>query len=107
MIRRPPRSTLDRSSAASDVYKRQVLRRGRCSTAVQSVQRHIDLRHHPHLDPHSRQGERKILTTRAACLLATAAALGLPHTISAQRNASLSPSPADLIVTNARIYTVC
>ena len=26
MIRRPPRSTLDRSSAASDVYKRQVLR---------------------------------------------------------------------------------
>src|SRR5678809_614321 len=28
MIRRPPRSTLDRSSAASDVYKRQ-LRRGR------------------------------------------------------------------------------
>ena len=27
MIRRPPRSTLDRSSAASDVYKRQVERR--------------------------------------------------------------------------------
>src|SRR5678816_1098033 len=26
MIRRPPRSTLDRSSAASDVYKRQGLR---------------------------------------------------------------------------------
>ena len=26
MIRRPPRSTLDRSSAASDVYKRQVYR---------------------------------------------------------------------------------
>src|SRR5678815_503396 len=26
MIRRPPRSTLDRSSAASDVYKRRVLR---------------------------------------------------------------------------------
>ena len=25
MIRRPPRSTLDRSSAASDVYKRQQL----------------------------------------------------------------------------------
>ena len=24
MIRRPPRSTLDRSSAASDVYKRQI-----------------------------------------------------------------------------------
>eukprot|EP00826_Nyctotherus_ovalis_P008946 TRINITY_DN12330_c0_g1_i12.p1 TRINITY_DN12330_c0_g1~~TRINITY_DN12330_c0_g1_i12.p1 ORF type:complete len:137 (+),score=56.83 TRINITY_DN12330_c0_g1_i12:28-411(+) len=28
MIRRPPRSTLDRSSAASDVYKRQVQKRG-------------------------------------------------------------------------------
>ena len=28
MIRRPPRSTLDRSSAASDVYKRQVLQGG-------------------------------------------------------------------------------
>ena len=27
MIRRPPRSTLDRSSAASDVYKRQLLTR--------------------------------------------------------------------------------
>ena len=27
MIRRPPRSTLDRSSAASDVYKRQVQQR--------------------------------------------------------------------------------
>ena len=27
MIRRPPRSTLDRSSAASDVYKRQLLDR--------------------------------------------------------------------------------
>ena len=29
MIRRPPRSTLDRSSAASDVYKRQALAFGR------------------------------------------------------------------------------
>ena len=28
MIRRPPRSTLDRSSAASDVYKRQLLNMG-------------------------------------------------------------------------------
>ena len=28
MIRRPPRATLDRSSAASDVYKRQVFRKG-------------------------------------------------------------------------------
>ena len=29
MIRRPPRSTLDRSSAASDVYKRQGLQVGK------------------------------------------------------------------------------
>ena len=29
MIRRPPRSTLDRSSAASDVYKRQEVERNR------------------------------------------------------------------------------
>ena len=33
MIRRPPRSTLDRSSAASDVYKRQA----ECTVTVQSV----------------------------------------------------------------------
>src|SRR5678816_4508587 len=31
MIRRPPRSTLDRSSAASDVYKRQGLPEGWCA----------------------------------------------------------------------------
>ena len=34
MIRRPPRSTLDRSSAASDVYKRQALP---AVTVVQAV----------------------------------------------------------------------
>ena len=33
MIRRPPRSTLDRSSAASDVYKRQRINRARCFDA--------------------------------------------------------------------------
>ena len=32
MIRRPPRSTLDRSSAASDVYKRQGVIRIMCKT---------------------------------------------------------------------------
>ena len=31
MIRRPPRSTLDRSSAASDVYKRQALTLGKAN----------------------------------------------------------------------------
>ena len=34
MIRRPPRSTLDRSSAASDVYKRQAVHRLRRRLAV-------------------------------------------------------------------------
>ena len=33
MIRRPPRSTLERASAASDVYKRQVVEAG-CEAAV-------------------------------------------------------------------------
>ena len=45
MIRRPPRSTLDRSSAASDVYKRQgfafVARQQRISTETQDF--YIDL----------------------------------------------------------------
>ena len=35
MIRRPPRSTLDRSSAASDVYKRQLIERSGHGTAAQ------------------------------------------------------------------------
>src|SRR5678815_4735906 len=41
MIRRPPRSTLDRSSAASDVYKRQVLASGR-------VRRQLSMLHRTH-----------------------------------------------------------
>ena len=36
MIRRPPRSTLDRSSAASDVYKRQVSARDAVKPIVQT-----------------------------------------------------------------------
>ena len=38
MIRRPPRSTLDRSSAASDVYKRQA------EDFAQVVERALELR---------------------------------------------------------------
>ena len=34
MIRRPPRSTLDRSSAASDVYKRQLPDRSKLASRV-------------------------------------------------------------------------
>ena len=41
MIRRPPRSTLDRSSAASDVYKRQAKRNhikvGLCGQAPSDI----------------------------------------------------------------------
>src|SRR5678810_65664 len=37
VCRRPPRSTLDRSSAASDVYKRQVLQG--TATAIENYQR--------------------------------------------------------------------
>src|SRR5580765_1689521 len=85
---------------------RVVRRLCRRAATVQPILRYDDLRYDPHLDTNSRQGERKILTTRAACLLATAAALGLSHPISAQRAANPSPAPADLIVTNARIYTV-
>src|SRR5678815_5448011 len=46
MIRRPPRSTLDRSSAASDVYKRQLLdqfvRGGSQAAFAELVGRHLD-----------------------------------------------------------------
>ena len=37
MIRRPPRSTLDRSSAASDVYKRQADTRVRAALVIHHV----------------------------------------------------------------------
>ena len=41
MIRRPPRSTLDRSSAASDVYKRQLLKAGTEHTFLITVRENI------------------------------------------------------------------
>ena len=37
MIRRPPRSTLDRSSAASDVYKRQIPNGGSVADAIRGA----------------------------------------------------------------------
>ena len=44
MIRRPPRSTLDRSSAASDVYKRQALHRfGNVDCAVVNGDRRVSV----------------------------------------------------------------
>src|SRR5678809_1139538 len=42
MIRRPPRSTLDRSSAASDVYKRQVISKEK-ETQYQYLQKILEL----------------------------------------------------------------
>ena len=44
MIRRPPRSTLDRSSAASDVYKRHILRREGYKPSISADQWQIELR---------------------------------------------------------------
>src|SRR5450756_3236736 len=45
MIRRPPRSTQSRSSAASDVYKRQVVDRGMLAADLgeSSTASHLDL----------------------------------------------------------------
>ena len=40
MIRRPPRSTLDRSSAASDVYKRQARYQHRLATEATGQSAH-------------------------------------------------------------------
>ena len=43
MIRRPPRSTLDRSSAASDVYKRQEINKLKTSYIFDKrIKKHID-----------------------------------------------------------------
>src|SRR5678815_5691594 len=61
MIRRPPRSTLDRSSAASDVYKRQVL--------AESVGRRERL-----LDRRDEGRPREVVTERAAIDVPLAAA---------------------------------
>ena len=56
MIRRPPRSTLDRSSAASDVYKRQgAIDRTRLDRLGNGVQRHHHGRFGPLAD-HERAG---------------------------------------------------
>src|SRR5678810_1346636 len=43
MIRRPPRSTLDRSSAASDVYKRQVACGSASGTSKNKAQTLVDV----------------------------------------------------------------
>src|SRR5678815_1652353 len=41
MIRRPPRSTLDRSSAASDVYKRQLFERAADDAFAREVRERV------------------------------------------------------------------
>ena len=63
MIRRPPRSTLDRSSAASDVYKRQVRTVfGPVTAAPQTVGR-AELRR-----PHDERGETVAVAGQALVL---------------------------------------
>ena len=44
MIRRPPRSTLDRSSAASDVYKRQSTNRPSARDEILALKRALSAR---------------------------------------------------------------
>ena len=50
MIRRPPRSTLDRSSAASDVYKRQEVVLAREDGARRDVRTHRQAKRNGALD---------------------------------------------------------
>mgnify|MGYP003380515207 CR=1 FL=1 len=47
MIRRPPRSTLDRSSAASDVYKRQALQNALCADVDPTAGGHLAVHDQP------------------------------------------------------------
>src|SRR5665213_4585688 len=47
MIRRPPRATQGRSSAASDVYKRQRSNRGRRPTQLSALQATLTLTQRP------------------------------------------------------------
>ena len=47
MIRRPPRSTLDRSSAASDVYKRQVQEPEALEDEIEDDAHHAHDQHQP------------------------------------------------------------
>ena len=62
MIRRPPRSTQSRSSAASDVYKRQVVDSVRALEAFTSPAR---------AEPHKRQAEQTDALLAKNCLLYT------------------------------------
>src|SRR5678815_5895757 len=58
MIRRPPRSTLDRSSAASDVYKRQVHEQGDAHAIGTDAGGHQFGESEPHADPRPDSEER-------------------------------------------------
>eukprot|EP00658_Telonema_sp_P-2_P017126 TRINITY_DN16630_c0_g1_i11.p2 TRINITY_DN16630_c0_g1~~TRINITY_DN16630_c0_g1_i11.p2 ORF type:complete len:133 (+),score=32.82 TRINITY_DN16630_c0_g1_i11:100-498(+) len=60
MIRRPPRSTLSSSSAASDVYKRQVLLNPNAEIAVGRLERFLDLAQ-PALEVIERLAVRKVM----------------------------------------------
>eukprot|EP00658_Telonema_sp_P-2_P072777 TRINITY_DN6186_c0_g1_i13.p1 TRINITY_DN6186_c0_g1~~TRINITY_DN6186_c0_g1_i13.p1 ORF type:complete len:107 (+),score=19.66 TRINITY_DN6186_c0_g1_i13:127-447(+) len=74
MIRRPPRSTLSSSSAASDVYKRQVLESASISERCKTTDVHIIITtHYPPLCPYQHTTSSAIppITLLNNCLLYT------------------------------------
>ena len=70
MIRRPPRSTLDRSSAASDVYKRQVLLHAICDAMLGALCLGDIGVHFPDTDLAYKGIDSKILLQKTAELIA-------------------------------------
>ena len=87
MIRRPPRSTRVRSSAASDVYKRQIDAPHVSLSLLQSS--HLGLARAPIMCSHCPHGKEHVITCLALLFLASGTA---PDLIHEPRNSLLSPS---------------
>ena len=79
MIRRPPRSTLDRSSAASDVYKRQLLDNLDESSHARFIERNGSLIWNTECQQESQIDQSKRSST---CLTTSAESLYKPITVS-------------------------
>src|SRR5450756_1939991 len=86
MIRRPPRSTQSRSSAASDVYKRQGVRRAARNRGVRSEVKTLVVKARKSLvgGPVA-ESERYALTLEAVRALDRAASKGVLHRNNAAR----------------------